>query len=168
MRPFTRGALILGALAFFAVQLACTLRNQNAWPFCTYNMFSRLAPLDMDTLIAQLRLANGETREVNAWEVIPLEFFRAINLVQRVYLRDTSRAVRDGLAGFLVRALNTHPQRNFDQTYAAPELSAPVVGLSLLRRRLDLRDPENPRVQEEQLLYVYRAPLLAHEEAPRP
>lgn len=158
MTSRSRRVLLLLAACFFAAQLWQTVRNQSTWPLCSYNMFSRLAPLDMDTLQARLSLASGARVSVNAWEVIPLEFFRAAHLVQRVYMNPSPEETRAALAALLIRLLNESPWGGFDQTYPAPPLAAPVVGLAFVRVRLDLRDPAAPRPTEEQVLYEYRVP----------
>jgi hypothetical protein len=146
---------VLAALLFFSVQLGHTLLDQNNWPFCSYNMFSQVRPTQSQTFKIRLYEATGASRLVDVWEILPLEFFRAISVVREVYLNNNDTQTQKALASYILRALNEAPWGNFDQTYPSARPQTHFLGFDLLRVELDLREPII-KLGAETLLFSYR------------
>jgi hypothetical protein len=146
---------VFAALLFFMVQLGHTLSDQNNWPFCSYNMFSQLRKTQSQTFKVRLYESTGEPRLVDVWEVLPLEFFRAISVIRQVYLEAKDEQAKTALSSYILGALNDSPWGNFDQTYPSARPATRFIGLDLLRVELDLREP-TITLGEETLLFSYR------------
>lgn len=156
MSPRARARLGLALAAFFAVQLLHTVFDSNRWPFCSYNMFNRTMPLQLWTLRARLRDSGGQTQTVDAARLLPVEFFRARDMLHSVYVAGRDESLKQGLARLILARLNASPWRAFDETFASPRPSAGAsfVSLELLAWRLDLsrrRGPEPEPVEEKRL-----------------
>lgn len=143
------------ALLFLLVQLGHTLFDQNNWPFCSYNVFSRVRPLQSQTLKARLYEEDGSLRLVNVWELLPLEFFRAISVIQKVYIEGNNQEAQTQLAQYILHTLNTSPWNNFDQTYPSARPTSRFVGMEILRVEVDLHTPKE-ELGEETIVFSYR------------
>jgi hypothetical protein len=155
LRPNEKKLWVFAALLFFTVQLGHTLFDQNNWPFCSYNMFSQLRKTQSQTLKIRLYESNGEPRLVDVWEVLPLEFFRAISVIRQVYFEAEDEQTKTALASYILHALNDSPWGNFDQQYPSARPIERFIGLDLLRVELDLREPFIT-LGTETLVFSYR------------
>jgi hypothetical protein len=160
-----RGCVAFTAL-FFSVQLGHTFFDQNNWPFCSYNMFSRIRPKQSQTYKIRLYEEAGESRLVDVWEVLPLEFFRAISVIREVFVNSNDAEKQRALAAYIIDTLNNSPWDAFDQTYASVRPQTRFVGLELLQIELDLRPHPRPLSMNGEggplavgeVLFSYQAP----------
>jgi hypothetical protein len=159
MDSTARKALAFATVAFFAAQLLHTILDRSSWPLCSYNMFSRVRPLTSSIPKVLLYEDRGAVRVADVWEVLPLEFFRAISLTQNVFYTGGDEATRERLAAFILEGLNRRPWGAFDQTYASarPSPGARFVGISFARWRIDLEGYQGgaPTPLDEEIVFTY-------------
>jgi hypothetical protein len=147
--------LLLSLTALFlCVQIWHTFVDQNNWPFCSYNVFSQIRGKQSQTFKIRLYESAGETRLVDVWEVLPLEFFRAISVFREVYFGGSDEA-RRRLASFILGELNDSPWGEFDQTYASARPAGRFVAFDFLLVDIDLADSQIS-LGEESILFSYQ------------
>jgi hypothetical protein len=157
-----RRALLLFLLAaFFAVQLAHTVADRNTWPFCSYNVFSFLPPLRLPVPRAVLHQDDGAEQVVPLGRVVPLEFFRARQVLLNVLMRGDDPLQGERVAAALLRRLNEAPWPAFDETLASarPAPGRRFVGLDLVLYTVDTADyrpPGPPRIVGARPAYAFR------------
>jgi hypothetical protein len=159
MSSTARKALAFATATFFAAQLLLTILDRSYWPLCSYNMFSRVRPLTSSVPKVLLYEDSGAVRTADVWEVLPLEFFRAISLTQRAFYAGDDEARKERLAAFILESLNRRPWGAFDQTYQAarPSPGARFVGISFARWRIDLAGYQGgaPTPLDEEIVFTY-------------
>jgi hypothetical protein len=121
-------------IVFFFIQLFHTFVNVNHWPFCSYNMFNVTTPSRVITLKAILYQADGSRQTVSPGRILPIEFFRANNLVSEVYRKSDQREVQDLLSADIIFRLNNAPWGAFDETFssARPIGDSPFTGIEIV------------------------------------
>lgn len=122
LSPRTRSRLN-GALAlFFALQttqLVLVRLGFRLWPFCSYDMFAQRAASNPQTLQVTLIDDQGDATRVHPGAVLPIEFFRANELIYEVFVRGRDSERQQRLAADILRRLNEEPWAAFDETWAA-------------------------------------------------
>lgn len=157
-----RRALLLALLALlFGAQLAHTVADRNTWPLCSYNVFSYLPPARLSVPRAVLHQDDGATQVVALGKLVPLEFFRARQVILDVLVRGDDPLQGERVASALLRRLNERPWPAFDETLASarPAPGRRFVGLDLVLYVVDTADyrpPGPPRVLAARLAYSFR------------
>ena len=140
----TRGEALLVAAtaAYLANQVRHTWRRRNAWPFCSYDMFSY--PLGARFPQPRVQLADmlGTTDPLPVYGLLPVEFFRAVAIVDDVFYEPSDTELQDRFAARMLRRLNQRPWHGFDERRASirPRTSQGWTGLRLLDVTIDLAD----------------------------
>jgi hypothetical protein len=131
-----RALLASLALAFAAVQLACTATGTSPWPFAAYDMFDYLATRTVPTWIVVLVQDDGVEREVYPGNVVPVEFFRANALFRELFGRTPTAIDREAVVERLLARLNQGGWPAFDETWpaAVPEAGTRFVDLRVVVR----------------------------------
>lgn len=110
-------------LALFFVlqttQLVLVRLGYRLWPFCSYDMFAQRAVPRPRTLQVTLTDDRGDAVQVQPGNVLPVEFFRANELLYEVFVRGQDRQRKRQLASDILRRLNEEPWSAFDETWAA-------------------------------------------------
>ncbi len=158
-----RGLLKLAMLGFFVVQASQLFVGafgwRNGWPLCSYDMFAlRVAP-PHSTVSVVLTDDRGARQRVHPGNVLPLEFFRAMALVNRTYLSHADEATRERLARVALSELR-RSWPAFDEVWAAarPEPGHNFVGIAFYVERQVLSKTGRGvrlRTEAERLLYSY-------------
>ncbi len=128
------------------MQLGHTLKDRNTFPFCSYNVFAFLAPTRLVTPRAVLRQSDGATQVVPLGRVVPLEFFRARQVVMRQVVGSDDPVRGERIAAGLLRRLNEAPWPAFDETLASarPAPGTRFVGFDVELFVLDAGDYRPP------------------------
>ena len=95
-------------------------RNDNAWPFCGYNMFNQHVRSGMRSLRAELTASNGETVICAMGNLMPVEFFRANQMARDVWVNGEDEAGKAALAAYVLQRLNHDPWTQRDEIMAPP------------------------------------------------
>lgn len=137
---------LLGILV--GAQLLATLTNRNRWPIPAQNMFSHLVPAAAKRLMVVLHDSKGGESVHFPYRVLPVEFFRAQRLLQRVYIESEDLTNQVNFAGALLHRLNCRPWSGFDEMDASarPGTGTQFVGCDLVLMEFTLtaragRDP---------------------------
>lgn len=138
----TARLLLAATISVCAVQLGCTVLDRNAWPLCSYNMFNRV-PIVPTPYLGVVLIENDGTRtEVLPGATIPVEFFRASDVLLEAY-QGRDRSKQAAFSGTVLDRLNVQPWGAFDETMAAatPRSGSAFIGLELHARWLDVTQP---------------------------
>lgn len=96
------------------------LNDKNRWPLCTYSLFNYRLPEKMPQFRVRLLTAEGSAEgPVDPWGLLPLDFFRVISILERIFLVNDDVAIRDQWCGIVMHQLNTAPWRGRDEVRAA-------------------------------------------------
>lgn len=98
-----RETLIKLVLLFFCIQLAHSIFNVNNWPFCSYNMFNHLAPLQVNVIKVKLYESTGGEKIVEPGNILPIEFFRANRLISKVYISSNNKTNKERLSQIIIK-----------------------------------------------------------------
>ncbi|MCM1946604.1 hypothetical protein NC315_14635 [Streptomyces sp. G2] len=113
-------AILAGTSAYLAGQVVHTVLNTNRWPFCTFNMFAyhkRDQALQM-----RVRLVTddgGTVGPTDPWSLLPLEFFRVVSVLERVFYAQDDIEVRDRFCRQTLERLNRRGWRAWDEVKAS-------------------------------------------------
>ncbi|MFE5732533.1 hypothetical protein ACFQ7A_16705 [Streptomyces sp. NPDC056528] len=137
--PLLGGALLAGLTA---AQFLHTVRDRNRWPICSNNMFNRPLPRHVEQLRVRLKDGDRWTQPRSVYGLMPLEFFRVVDICVAVLIDNEDRDVRDRFCRRVVERLNAHPWKAFDEVSASerPEDPRGFTGLELLSVSVDLQD----------------------------
>lgn len=153
-------AAALGVLTM--VQFVHTVRDRNRWPFCSNNMFNRVLPDRLPQLRVRLRDGDQWTEPRSVYGLLPLEFFRVVDICAAVLMENEDRQVRDRFCLRVVQRLNSSPWRGFDEVSDSERPTAPngFTGLELLLVTVDLADysrsTDSP-LHDQQVLHRWEA-----------
>lgn len=145
-----------------AAQFVHTVRDHNRWPICSNNMFNRVLPERIPQLRVRLRDGVRWTEPRQVYGLLPLEFFRVVDICAAVLLENEDREVRDRFCRRVVERLNSHPWRGFDEIARAERPTAPegFTGLELLLVTVDTADysraTDSP-LHDQQVLHRWEA-----------
>jgi hypothetical protein len=103
------------------------------WPFCAYDMFALREGSHHVTLAVTLEDDAGQWLVAAPGRVLPLEFFRAAAILERVFMRGTDEAQKSRLAARILADLNERPWSTFDEVWAPVR---PADGRRLVRMQL--------------------------------
>jgi hypothetical protein len=120
-----KNCYLLGVSLLFLIQIGATLLNQNAWPISSFNVFSS-TPKDIWVLKAVLIDGQGEETAVDPGQTLPVEFFKARSIYQRVFLSQTPQLEKDRFVARLLKRLQEQPWVGFDETMAPAEFAMPA------------------------------------------
>ena len=146
---------------FFCAQLLHTLFNVNNWPFCSYNMFNFVTPLQTKIIRVALHLDDGGQQLVAPGNILPLEFFKANSLIVNVYGVSADERRKEQLSEMILRRLNSDPWPAFDETYRAARAphGSKYVGFDLVLNAEDYSQykyGEELRPTAQTVFYSYR------------
>lgn len=137
-------ALLTGAVlaGLTATQFVHTVRDRNRWPICSNNMFNRPLPQRVEQLRVRLKDGTRWTEPRSVYGLLPLEFFRVVDICDAVLVDNEDPEVRDRFCRRVVERLNTRPWRGFDEISASERAGDPrgFTGLELLVVTVDLAD----------------------------
>jgi hypothetical protein len=109
-------ALIAGAVALISAQFWHTLRDRNRWPLCSYNLFNYYIPDRYPQVRVRLVTDRGSVvGPTDPWGVLPLEFFRVVSVIERVFLVCEDREVKDRFCRRVLRRLDASPWSGWDE-----------------------------------------------------
>lgn len=153
--------LLAGVTGYLAAQMVCTWRDRNRWPLCSYNMFNRRLPARLAQPRVVLYDGSGAGPAQPVYGMMPLEFFRVVQIFGEVFLANDDDALKDRFAARVIGRLNTSPWRGFDEVRASYRpRSGRFTGFDLLEVWIDTADFD-PRAGEPlydtRLLYSYRS-----------
>lgn len=141
MKPLpVLAAVLLAGLT--AVQFAHTVRDRNRWPICSANMFNRPLPQRVEQLRVRLKDGAEWTEPRSVYGLLPLEFFRVVDICVAVLIDNEDLEVRDRFCRRVVDRLNSRPWKAFDEISASERPTDPsgFCGLELLSVSVDLAD----------------------------
>lgn len=113
-------AILAGTSAYLVGQVAHTVANTNRWPFCTFNMFAyhkRDRALQM-----RVRLLTDDGEAVgptDPWSLLPLEFFRVVSVLERVFHAQDDTEIRDRFCRQALERLNRRGWPGRDEVKAS-------------------------------------------------
>ncbi|QMU75411.1 hypothetical protein GXW83_06260 [Streptacidiphilus sp. PB12-B1b] len=133
-------AAVLGGLT--AAQFVHTVRDRNRWPICSNNMFNRVMPDRLPQLRVRLRDGDRWTEPRSVYGLLPLEFFRVVDICAAVLLENEDTEVRDRFCRRVVQRLNARPWKGFDEVAGSerPTSARGFTGLEMLLVTVDLAD----------------------------
>lgn len=159
----TRGERLLGAAtgAYLLAQFAHTWRRRNRWPLCSYDMFSYPLASRFPQPRVQLCDDEGSTPLMPVYGLLPVEFFRAVAIIDDVFYECRDEALKERFAETMVHRLNTRPWRAFDEVRASIRPRSPRgwTGFRLVDVTIDLADyrpGEDQPLHEVQPFFSYR------------
>lgn len=117
MKKKTKLFLCFGLTLFFSIQLLHTIFDQNSWPFCSYNMFNTILPLKFTLYTAILTKADGSQQHEEVWKLLPVEFFKAYHMIEKIYIDGKDRKTQDTFSKNLLNRLNRDPWIRFDERF---------------------------------------------------
>ncbi|MFI9157782.1 hypothetical protein ACIGXI_37720 [Kitasatospora aureofaciens] len=113
-------AVLLGAAAYLGVQFWHTFRNRNSWPFCAYNMFTYELPDRWQQFRVVLHdSAGGVTGPVDPWPLLPVEFFRVVAIMNRMFFVNEDAELRTRFCARTLDLLNRTSWADFDEVRAS-------------------------------------------------
>jgi hypothetical protein len=127
-------AVVAASIAYLGIQVRQTVKDRNAWPFCAYNMFNYYLPDRFQQARVVLATDRGElVGPADPWPLLPLEFFRVISIIERVFITCEDRDVRDDFCRRVLHRLNTRPWRDWDEIRGSfrPPAGQRFAGLEL-------------------------------------
>lgn len=137
--PVAAAALFAGLLS---VQVWHTVRDRNRWPICSNNMFNRVLPERIPQLRVRLRDGDVWTDPRSVYGLLPLEFFRVVDILDAVLVDNKDHVVRDRFCARVIDRLNTRPWNSFDEVHASerPTSSRGFTGIEILLVIVDVSD----------------------------
>ena len=134
----------VAVLALILARLAVTVFDWNAWPLCSYDMFSRTWPTELAVLRVHLSDDAGGEQIVWPGNVVPLEFFRANAILAESAAWAEPR--RSTFFDTLLDRLNAGGWPAFDETWAAavPPPGRRFVAMRVERHVVQLEAPVQP------------------------
>ncbi len=148
----THKRLLAGVLtALLGIQLFHTAVLQHSnWPFADHSFFKHVTPLQQEVMKVHLIEDTGRRVTGDPWNVVPMDYWLAMDLMHRIYLPDGDlTGVRERFSPLILQWVNGEPWRDFDE-FALPLRPAPgarFVGFELTADTLDYT------------LYQYGSPL---------
>ncbi|MEU8971259.1 hypothetical protein AB0D11_18640 [Streptomyces monashensis] len=135
-------AIVAGTSLYLAGQVWHTVTNTNRWPFCTFNMFAyhkRDRALQM-----RVRLFTDDGRVIgpaDPWSLLPLEFFRVVSVLERVFHSQDDIAARDRFCRHTLDRLNRRRWPAWDEVKASfsPGAGRRFVAMELYFVEVDFR-----------------------------
>lgn len=139
---WTSRAVLAGTALFLTGQVWHTVTNTNRWPFCSFNMFAyhkRDQALQM-----RVRLFTDDGTVVgpaDPWALLPLEFFRVVSVLERVFHAQEDLGVRDAFCRQVLDRLNRRGWSSWDEVKAAfrPGRGRSFVAMELYFVQVDFR-----------------------------
>ncbi|WP_327088495.1 hypothetical protein OIE66_40300 [Nonomuraea sp. NBC_01738] len=158
-KPALAAALLFGVLA---VQFYYTVVDRNRWPFCSNNMFNRTLPRRFPQLRIRLRDGAEWTGLRQVYGLMPLEFFRVVDICAGVLLENEDPGVKDRFCETIVRRLNTRPWPGFDEVRRSERPVHPggFTGLEILMVNVDVGDyrmADDAPLYDQQVLHRWEA-----------
>ncbi|MFI9003769.1 hypothetical protein [Streptomyces sp. NPDC053541] len=113
-------AILAGTSVYLAGQVVHTVLNTNRWPFCTFNMFAYHKRDQALQMRVRLFMDDGETvGPTDPWSLLPLEFFRVVSVLERVFHAQDDVEVRDRFCRQALERLNRRGWRAWDEVKPA-------------------------------------------------
>ncbi|MFJ3093239.1 hypothetical protein [Streptomyces hydrogenans] len=113
-------AILAGTSAYLAGQVVHTVLNTNRWPFCTFNMFAYHKRDQALQMRVRLFTDDGEAvGPTDPWSLLPLEFFRVVSVLERVFHAQDDVEVRDRFCRQALERLNRRGWRAWDEVKAS-------------------------------------------------
>lgn len=106
------GIFLVGLLS---LQVTATIFNRNFWPISSFNVFSGASGGDVWILKAILVDETGEETAVDPGRTLPVEFFKARSIYQRVFVSGTAQQ-KEEFATRLLARLHVKGWYGFDET----------------------------------------------------
>jgi hypothetical protein len=142
--PVGRRATVMAAIlgAVLAGQFFHTVVDRNRWPFCSNNMFNRTLPRRFAQLRIKLRDGDEWTGLRQVYGLMPLEFFRVVDIFAAVLLENEDDELKDRFCRTVLRRLNTRPWRASDEVRRSerPTHHRGFTGLEVLMVTVDVGD----------------------------
>ncbi|GEM30839.1 hypothetical protein NN3_18460 [Nocardia neocaledoniensis NBRC 108232] len=108
--------MVGAAEGLIGIQLWHVIREQNRWPFCSYNMFNYRLGDRSSQIRVVLATDSGQIDGPNdPWGLLPLEMFRIDSMFRLVFDGDVPSAVRDSFCRTVLDRLNRHSWPRWDQ-----------------------------------------------------
>lgn len=109
-------AILAGTCVYLGSQVWHTLTNTNRWPFCTFNMFAYHKRDQALQMRVRLFTDDGETTgPADPWSLLPLEFFRVVSLLERVFHTHDDVVERDRFCQRALARLNRGGWSSWDE-----------------------------------------------------
>ncbi|GAA3836819.1 hypothetical protein GCM10022226_68440 [Sphaerisporangium flaviroseum] len=149
-------AAILGAV--LVGQFFHTVVDRNRWPFCSNNMFNRTLPRRFPQLRIRLRDGDEWTGLRQVYGLMPLEFFRVVDIFAVILLENQDEELKDRFCRTILRRLNTRPWAAFDEVGRSERPTHPrgFTGLEVLMVTVDVADyrmADDGPLYDHQVLY---------------
>ncbi|NML48990.1 hypothetical protein HHL19_01235 [Streptomyces sp. R302] len=113
-------AILAGTSVYLAGQVVHTVLNTNRWPFCTFNMFAYHKRDQALQMRVRLFTDDGEAvGPTDPWSLLPLEFFRVVSVLERVFHAQDDVEVRDRFCRQALERLNRRGWRAWDEVKAS-------------------------------------------------
>lgn len=154
-------ALVAVSAAYLGVQIRQTFKDRNAWPFCAYNMFNYyLTDCFQQARVVLITDRGHLVGPADPWALLPLEFFRVISVIERVFITCEDPHVRDDFCRKALHRLNTRPWRDWDEIRGSfrPPAGQRFVGVELHLVEVDFTrcDPtDRSQVTSVELMHRY-------------
>ncbi|MEV4398201.1 hypothetical protein [Nonomuraea sp. NPDC049607] len=145
-------------LAVLAGQFFHTVVDRNRWPFCSNNMFNRALPRRFPQLRIRLRDGDEWTGLRQVYGLMPLEFFRVVDIFATVLLENTDDEVKERFCRTILDRLNTRPWPNYDEVRRSERPTHPrgFTGLEVIMVSIDVGDysmTDDGPLYDHQVLY---------------
>lgn len=155
------GLLTAATCAYLLAQIGHTWRRRNRWPLCSYDMFSYPLAARFPQPRVQLCDDEGSTALMPVYGLLPVEFFRAVAIIDDVFYECQDASLKERFAESIVHRLNTRPWRAFDEVRASvrPRTARGWTGFRLVDVMIDLDDyrpPDDQPLHEVQSFFSYR------------
>lgn len=151
----------VAAVVGFTAQGWHTVLGRNRWPLCTYDLFAYHLPEQMPQARVRLTTAAGSVvGPADPWGLLPLEFFRVVSILERVFFTNDDSAVRDDWCCAVLNGLNAAPWKAHDEVRAAlaPPLSERFVALEVFLVHVDFalcESDDRLHVLSAELVHAY-------------
>ena len=125
---------------FFIIQISQSVLRKNYWPFLSYSMFTEKFDYKGEVVVTRIIYQSGEKKFVSPWTQMPLEIFKSLNLLKKMFLlpEPILKNKRDAISKLIIEsykdaeiigieflALNME-EENFDSLKYATKIGRPL------------------------------------------
>ena len=133
----SKALLVAGLVLFFAIDHYHLWAAKDNFPFCSHGLFNDLFQARSSLVYFVVHDSRGNSAIVDTGRVVPVEWYRAVGLVENVFIQESDPRRKEQVARLLLDRLNAEPWPAFDETYTSirPAVGARMVGLDDARQR---------------------------------
>lgn len=135
-----KALLVTGLILFFAIDHYHMWAARDNFPFCSHGLFNDLFQAETSLVYFVVHDSQGNSAIVDTGRVVPIEWYRAVGLVDNALIQEGDARNKQRIARLLLERLNAQPWDAFDETYGSirPAPGARMIGLDVVVLAFDL------------------------------